>query len=157
VFPPEHEHTYLVWLAVANSWLMDYVVRKKVSLTMSYTVLDSLPFPRLPADDTRMPRIAALVLRLLCTGPEMTDFWNRMASCGWVEPTADRGLVPGFNDSEERLTARAELDAIVARDIYGLDRADMELILDSFPTAAKYERQRYGSFRSRDLILEKMS
>ena len=34
----------LFWLAVANSFVMDFIVRKKVSLTMTYTIMDSLPF-----------------------------------------------------------------------------------------------------------------
>ena len=36
------------WLAVANSFCIDFLARKKVALSMSMTVLDSLPFPRLP-------------------------------------------------------------------------------------------------------------
>lgn len=41
------------WIAVANSYAMDFIARKKVSLKMSYTVVDSLPFPRLQSDDQR--------------------------------------------------------------------------------------------------------
>lgn len=155
-YPAEFEWAYLLWLAVANSWSMDFIARKKVSLKMSYTVLDSLPFPRPPINDPRVEQIASLVLKLTCTGPEMTGFWNSMSRYGWVAPVSGDKNCPGLEDSEERLVARAELDAIVARDLYGLTRADMELILDTFPTAAKYERQKYGTFRSRDLILEQM-
>jgi len=31
----------LLWIAVANSFAVDFLARKKVSLTMSYTVVDS--------------------------------------------------------------------------------------------------------------------
>ncbi len=61
-FEPGCEWYYLVWLAVANSMTMDFIARKKVSLTMSYTLLDSLPFPRLKASDPVVERIAPLVL-----------------------------------------------------------------------------------------------
>ena len=33
---------YLIWLAVANSFAMDYLARQKVSLHMTYTIVDSL-------------------------------------------------------------------------------------------------------------------
>ena len=42
---------FALWIAVANSYAMDFIARRKVSLSMSYTVLDSLPFPRLRSDD----------------------------------------------------------------------------------------------------------
>ena len=45
-FGDERRWTYVVWLAVANSFAMDFLVRMKVSLAMTYTILDSMPFPR---------------------------------------------------------------------------------------------------------------
>ncbi|MBI2764925.1 MAG: N-6 DNA methylase [Chloroflexi bacterium] len=156
-FSGKFEFGYVPWLAVANSYAMDYLVRKKTSINLTLTVMDSLPFPRYRSPELVSPRLAELVLRLTCAGPEMASYWNEMSVYGWV-PTVPDGAEPlGFSDPEERLVARAELDAIVARDVFSLSREDMDLILESFSTAAKYERQRYGAFRSRDLILGMMS
>jgi len=47
VFDGGYEWAYLPWLAVANSFTMDALVRRKLSSPhMTFTVLDSLPFPR---------------------------------------------------------------------------------------------------------------
>jgi len=63
-FEPSNDWAYISWLAVANSFVMDFLVRKKISLTMSLTILDSLPFPRLSEDDVRLATLAPLVLKL---------------------------------------------------------------------------------------------
>jgi hypothetical protein len=44
--------------------------------------------------------------------------------------------------------------ATSARDVFGLDRAELEHILDTFPTARDYELKDFGEFRTRRLILE---
>ena len=62
--------------------------------------------------------------------------------------------VPGSIDEMERLQLRAELDVLVARELFGLTRDEMEYILGTFPTAEKYEVEKYDEFRSKRLILE---
>jgi hypothetical protein len=94
-FEPGFEWAYPFWLAVANSFTMDFLARKKVSLSMSYTVLDSLPFPRLAADDIRIRRLVPLALRLTCTSSEMIAFWNLIASQGFVDPVSAGQTPPG--------------------------------------------------------------
>ena len=39
--------------------------------------------------------------------------------------------------------------ATIARDVFGLDRAELEHILDTFPTARDYELKDFGEFRTR--------
>ncbi|MHB9130418.1 MAG: Eco57I restriction-modification methylase domain-containing protein [Armatimonadota bacterium] len=154
VFEPEYEWCYLFWLAVADSYAMDYLARQKVSLHMTYTILDSLPFPRLTIDDTRVATILPIALRLMCTGPEMTGYWNMMANLGWADPIPVNAIPPGYMDEETRLQARAELDAIVARDLFNLSADQMAYILETFPTIQRREEAKYGEFRTKRLILE---
>src|SRR5262249_19528114 len=59
-----HEWVCLLWLAFANSFVVDFLARKKVSLSMAYTIHDSLPFPRLAYDDSRAKCLVLLSLRL---------------------------------------------------------------------------------------------
>jgi hypothetical protein len=142
------------WLAIANSFAMDFLVRAKVGLHMSYSILDSQPFPRLEDDSSQARAIVPRVLRLTCTGPEMVPFWNEMAAAGWCAPWNRADSVPGTLDDDERLRLRAELDVIVARDLYGLSLDEMNFILEGFQTAKKYEVEKYGEFRSGRLINE---
>jgi hypothetical protein len=144
----------LYWLAVANSYVLDFIARKKVSLHMSYTILDSLPFPVVDRSD---PRARSMVVRsalLSCTGPEMIGFWNELASDGWVPAVTLGVAIPGEVDDAKRLQLKAELDVIVARDLFELTLGEMDYVLATFPTQKRYQESQYGEFRSRRLILE---
>ena len=143
----------LRWLAVANSFIADLIARKKVSLHMSLGILDSIPFPRPRSDDPTARRLVPLVARLTCTSPEMLGYWHVLARDGFVDPV-NNDAIPGELDDQRRLELRAELDAIVAADVYGIDRDELEFVLSAFPTAARYETTRYGEFRSARLVLD---
>jgi hypothetical protein len=148
------EWKLLLWIAVANSYAMDFLARKKVSLSMSYTVVDSLPFPGLGKDDPRARALVIRAARLSCCGPEMIGFWNELATDGWVPEAGSPCEVAGELSEEKRLQLRAEIDAIVARDLFNLTRAELEYMLATFPTQQRYQEKQYGEFRSRRLILE---
>ena len=156
VYAPEaaYEWAYPVWTCVANSFVMDFLVRKKVSLSMTYTILDSLPFPRLTPDHELTRKLLPLGLRLTCTSPEMAGFWDAMAEQGWVDPIAEGSTPPGFTDPELRLDARAQIDAIVAKEIYGLSRDEVDYVLETFRIAKEYDIDKYGDYRTKMLILE---
>lgn len=146
--------TYCVWLAIANSFALDFLARFKVALHVSFTVLDSLPFPRPVERDAYVRPLVERVLRLTCTGPEMVEFWNARAREGWVRPHSDATTVPGSLDDAERDALRAEVDAIVAREVYGLTRDELAYILDTFPIIAKRDTKEFGELRTKRLILE---
>ena len=121
-FPEAFEWAYMPWLGVANSFCLDYLARKRVALKLSMTVLDTLPFPRLPIDHAIVERLGRLALRLTCTAPEMTGYWNAMAPYGWCEPVPEDATPPGLVDPDLRAAARAEIDAVVARELFVLRR-----------------------------------
>jgi len=152
-YPEGFEWAYAVWLAVANSFAADFIVRKKVALTMALGILDSLPFPRPGLGDSLSRRLVPRVARLTCTSPEMTGFWNLLAADGFVDLVAPEA-VPGETDDERRIQLRSEIEAIVAADVYGLERDELEFVLSTFPLAARYETHRWGEFRSGRLAIE---
>jgi len=142
----------LLWLAAANSFAMDFLVRMKVSLTMALTILDSLPFPRLPAGDASAQAIVERALRLTCTGPEMDALWDEMAQSG-VVPARKSTEIPGAVDATERLHARAEIEARLAL-LYGLQRDELAHVLDTFPIVQKDDEKAHGEYRTKRVILE---
>lgn len=154
-FPPDVEWAYMPWLAVANSLCLDYLARKKIALKMAFSILDSLPFPRWTEDDPVARRVGELALRLSCTGPEMTAYWNMMASRGWCDPVPEDVGAPGLVDEEERALARADIDAVVARDVFGLSREELEFVLDTFTQLARAEERARGEYRTKRLVLER--
>lgn len=153
LFPEGHDWAYCCWLAVANSFVADLIARKKVSLHMSLGILDSIPFPRPTPDHPTARRLVPLVARLTCTSLEMLEYWQLLARDGFVDPV-DEDVMPGELDEDRRLELRAEIDAIVAADVYGIDRDELEFVMSTFPTAARYETSLYGEFRSAGLVLD---
>ena len=153
-FPLGSEWAYMPWIAIANSFCEDYLARKKVALHISFGVLDSLPFPRLAVDHPVVDRLARLALRLTCISQEMTAYWNAMAAYGWCEAIPEHGSPPGFVDPEQRAAARAEIDAVVARHLFGLSADELAAILDTFPVLRRREEKTYGEFRTKRLVLE---
>lgn len=144
----------MVWLAIANSYAMDFLARKKVSLSMTYTILDSLPFPRLDNNNVRTNELIPRCLRLTCTAPEMITFWNKCVADGSISGFKTSTEILGEVNEEARLQILAEIDAIVAREVFDLSRSEVEYILATFPTQQRYQEEKYGEFRSQRLILE---
>jgi hypothetical protein len=161
-FVPEDDLLSLLWLGVANSLAIDYVARKKVSLKVSFTVMDSLPLPRQFGGGPLDKAIAQRALRLAATGPELAEFWRRMAP----QLDLDPGAIGPAEDSLERDRLRVELDVLVARDLLGLSRDEMLYLLDpadilgadcgfeTFGAFQRAERRQFGEYRTQRLILE---
>ena len=97
--------------------------------------------------------------------------WQRQLSlAGWVKPyvlelsytswrsksyaeeIGDDG--PPFHwDPQRRALLRADLDAGFLH-VYGLDRGEVEQVLDSFVVVRRYDERDFGEYRTRRLVLE---
>ena len=125
-FDPPSPELMVLWVGIANSFAIDFVARKKVALKMSYTVLDSVPLPRRFTGSAIEIEIARRSLRLAATGPEMRTFWNSTVPL--------LGLDPDTSDPcervDERRRLRAEIDVLVARDVFGLTVDEIRYVLD---------------------------
>ncbi|MCA9249523.1 MAG: N-6 DNA methylase [Phycisphaerales bacterium] len=144
-FPRNDEWAYMPWLAIANSFCMDYLVRKKITLHIKYTHLDSLPFPVLSSEDRITRVLGQLALKLSCTGIEMVDYWNRLAEMGWCGDVVGQDI-PGLIDESDRQRARDSIDTLVASEIFDLTCEEFEFVLSSFDSLAKQEEKEHGSF-----------
>jgi N-6 DNA Methylase len=151
----DNEWMYLPWLAVANSFAIDALARKKLSSPhIKPYILDTLPFPRPSLDEEWAREVSSLSLRLTCTSPEMTPYWNRMAERGLCEAVPE-GEIPGsaIFDEEPRAVARARIDAVIARVVYGLTPSQISEILETFPVLKRRDEKAFGDYRTKRLIL----
>nr|WP_286183063.1 N-6 DNA methylase [Labrenzia sp. R4_1] len=154
-------HDTLLWLGVANSLVMDFLVRKKVALTMSYTIMDSLPFPRDFGHVLSAAAIVGRVCSLCAVGGEMEAFRRQALKEGILE--APDGVLEA---PDERAIVAAEIDALVARDVFGLSKGEMLYILDpdnvlgagcgveTFKALRNSELREFKEFRTQRLIKE---
>jgi hypothetical protein len=162
IFEPNDHLVALLWLGVANSLCIDFLVRRKVTIHMTLSIVDSLPLPRLWEATTLDKAIASRTLRLAATGTEMLSFWQENAALVDIDVTKTSPAEDPF----ERERLRVELDVLVARDLFGLNIAEMRYLLDptdilgsdcgfeSFGALKRAECRDFGEFRTRRLILE---
>ncbi|GIU86701.1 MAG: hypothetical protein KatS3mg009_1216 [Acidimicrobiia bacterium] len=141
-------------LAVLDSFSQDFVARQKVGGTnMTFFVLKQLPVPAPDALDAETPwdRDGTVAAWMAPRTLELTyTAWDLQAIA------ADLGHDgPPFRwDPERRELIRAELDAAFFH-LYGLDRDDVDYVMDTFPIVRRTDEQKYGEYRTKRLILER--
>ncbi|AJE81745.1 restriction/modification enzyme [Streptomyces albus] len=113
-------------VALLNSLILDFVVRRKVSSTVSKTLMASLPIADVDLDSGAGAEVVRLAGRLVCRASEFDELADVLGiKC---EPLS--------KNEESRL--RAELDARVAH-LYGLTGSQLELVLADFRQSADTE------------------
>ncbi|ADG76177.1 putative type II DNA modification enzyme [Cellulomonas flavigena DSM 20109] len=139
--------------AIWSSHCFDYIARQKLSGTgMKYFLTKQLAAPlpedfdqtlRGVADQPLLKWITPRVVALCHTSSHLAAYANDFS-----ESVFPFRWVPG-----RREQLRAELDAAMFL-LYGLDRGEVEHVMDSFFVVRKYEERDHGEFRTKRLILE---
>lgn len=109
--------------SILNSFLADWLLRKKVSANVNMFYVYQLPVPRLTEKDAEFHPIVERAAKLICTTPEFDDLAKEVG----LESHQN-----GVTDEVQRQTLRAELDALVAH-LYDLTEEEFEYILTTFP------------------------
>ena len=122
------EDTAYLWAAIANSFVVDWIARRRVSTTLNYFHWYEVPFPRLDARSDAGHRLVAAA-RALSADPGRP----------WTIGLADRARL------------RADIDAEVLR-LYDLDLRDAATILADFPLLDRGAPHGHDSV-TRDLVL----
>jgi hypothetical protein len=132
-------------LANLSSFVFDYVVRQKSSGNhLKFFTVKQLPvIPPSAYDDEIRSFVEQRVLELTYTAWDIESFARDLGDDG----------SPFRWDEERRFAMRAELDATFFH-LYGIDRDDVDYIMETFPIVKRREIQQYGTFRTRDLILQ---
>lgn len=111
LFPEDRsEERLLAWVAIANSFVFDWMLRRVLTTTVNYFLLQSVPLPRLTKDG--LP-------------------WKKLVSAARELQSLDHAGA-GCRTHARMAQLRAEVDAEVAV-AYGLDVNDVELIFRDFP------------------------
>lgn len=138
LFPEDpSEERLLVWVSIANSFAFDWMLRRVLTTTVNYFLLQSVPMPKLAKEGLPWKRLvsAARELRTLDGAGATRETYERMAQL------------------------RGEIDAEVAV-AYELDLKDMELVLQDFPILDRGQLGLPGEAKStitRDTVLAAMA
>ena len=129
------------------SFVLDYVVRQKMSGThLTFGFVMQLPvLPPSAYDEDR----AAFVHRVTRPRTHLHRMGHRAVRPRPRATTAHRSA--GTRTAASQL--RAELDAAFFH-LYGIDRDDVDYIMETFPIVKRKDIQQYGTFRTKDLILQ---
>jgi len=154
-FPPGEEWRYPLWLAQANTLLMDYIARRRVALNMTFTTVNTLPFVDLLPDSDTAVQLIDRVLRLTCVSPELNDFRTQVLAS--VDLPRSLGTPPASEEAD-RARLSAEIDALIAKNCFDLTRKEYEHILDDFAKLRELEEKPapkgLGEYRTKRLALE---
>lgn len=139
-------------LSMFNSFCIDYVARQKVAgLHLTYNYVQQFPVLHPSTFRTTVTWMACVpedwvsprVTELAYTAWDMQQFATDLGDEG----------PPFVWDDERRAVLRAELDAAYFH-LYGLDRDEVDYVLDTFPIVKRKDEARFGEFRTKRLILE---
>jgi hypothetical protein len=119
------DNEMLFVLAVLNSLTLDFIVRFKITTSLSMFHFYQLPLPRLTAGHPVFDAIVPRAARLSCTSPAFAPLWQAVMGTPWSPSHA-------ATDPATRQRLRDELDALVAH-LYGLTRDEFAHILATFP------------------------
>lgn len=144
----EDINVHLLWVGFTNSFVVDWLLRLRVSNNINFFVLEALAIPRLNPSSTEAKILVHKVLELSCVTSEFSQVWQQLSEMTWVETS-------GATDKYKRSLLRAEIDAKVA-DLYGLSESEFASILSTFPLLDRKQPALPGeskSFITRDLVL----
>ncbi|WP_406142765.1 Eco57I restriction-modification methylase domain-containing protein [Streptomyces anulatus] len=129
--------------AAWSSFAFDYTARQNISgVNLNFFIVKQLPVPT-PTQLARHeawinPRVFELAYTAEDMGGLATDMGDTGAPFRW--------------DEARRQAVRAELDALFFH-LYGISREDADYILDTFPIVRRKDEAKYGSYRTKELIL----
>ncbi|GCL44983.1 Eco57I restriction-modification methylase domain-containing protein [Microcystis aeruginosa] len=119
----ENEAFKFFILTILNSFLIDWMLRQKVSQNLNFFYIYQLPIPRLKEGDKYFQEIVENAAKLICT----TEEFEQLAKEVGIGSHKN-----GVTEEAERMAIRAKLDAIVAH-LYELTPTEFQHILSTFP------------------------
>ncbi|ASJ08124.1 hypothetical protein A3L11_02330 [Thermococcus siculi] len=114
---PYEDVVYL--MALLNSFTLDYYIRQRVSANLNMFYIYELPIPEVEPE--LKAKIVERAFKLLYREGHYDDMAKNLGI------TAKE-----ITDENERRELRAELEAVIARDVFGLSRDEMDYILSTF-------------------------
>lgn len=112
-------HNLMFLLALLNSFTLDYYIRLRVSANLTTFFLYELPIPEVT--ESMKQEIICMANNLLPYHKEYLEFSRKALKC------KKENLTP-----EKKKQLRAKLEQIIAQNVYGLEKREVEYLLDTF-------------------------
>ncbi|WP_017972619.1 Eco57I restriction-modification methylase domain-containing protein [Actinopolyspora halophila] len=142
-------------LLAANfkSLVLDYVLRQKLGGTnLNFFQVEQLPVLTPTTHSEPAPWSAGAAVSSWITARSLELTYTAWDMAPFAADLEDEG--PPFRwDEQRRELLRAELDAAYFH-LYGVERDDVDYIMETFPIVRRKDEQEHGEFRTKRLILE---
>ena len=112
-----------------NSFVIDFIIRQRISLHATMSHILELPIPRYSEKDPYFSEIVQNVGSLICTSPEFDSLKKELQ------------IKKGVTDLQERERLMAQISAYTAK-IYDLTKEELEYILSTFSEKNQPLKQR---------------
>lgn len=146
IFPRNNDFSNF-YLLIANtvSLPFDYIVRQKLGgSNLNFFVFKQLAIvPLLKYTERTRNLIRKIVVELVCDNEDLKQFG---------EEYFESIKISTYSDSN-RFTLFCSLDAIYAH-LYGLEKEEMDYILETFPIVKRKDIAKYGNYRTKETILQ---
>lgn len=119
-------YSRLLLVSIFNSMFCDWLIRQRMTNHLSFFLVYQLPIPRLTEKDSDFRPLVERAARLVGTTPEFDELLQEVFGKKATHKTH------GVTDRQDRLTLRAQIDALVAR-LYDLTQEEFQHILGTFP------------------------
>jgi hypothetical protein len=140
----ERSRNTLLFLTLMNSLAFDYIVRQKFfGANLIKSILMQIAVPDISIIQEHGKFLITRGIELVYTSRILRNFSGLQGYTG-----------PSYVwDEERRLFNKCEIDAKYFH-IYGVNRNDLPRIIDSFRILKDKDIEKYGSYRTKELILE---
>ncbi|MFJ8399134.1 Eco57I restriction-modification methylase domain-containing protein [Streptomyces microflavus] len=134
-----HEHAWA--LAVINSFAYDFVARQKTpGQHFNVTIMKQIPIVGVVRE--LIPFVSSRVLELNYVTPELSSF---------AQDLGHTGAPFQWNESRRQMI-RTEIDALFFH-LYRIPRTEVDDILETFSIVKRRDEAKYGTYRTKELIL----
>lgn len=132
-------------IACFNSFVFDFLLRQKlIGNHLSDYFINQIPvISDAIIGPEAFTKILDNVLKLTYSNYEVKSF---AIDCGYTGE-------PFIWNEKERFQLQCELDAIYAH-LYGLEKEELDYILETFPIVRRKDIDKYGSYRTKETILQ---
>ncbi|MCM1541756.1 MAG: Eco57I restriction-modification methylase domain-containing protein [Blautia sp.] len=126
-FPDNSIFYHLLWIGLSNSFVIDWIMRKKMTITLNFYHWNQIPFPRLNSNDENALIIATAAAVIL----EKTNSFDLKLAI--QEETSNLFMQRYIANRGRSIDAlRLEIDTTVAK-LYNLGLEDLAVIMMDFP------------------------
>ncbi|MBE4740739.1 Eco57I restriction-modification methylase domain-containing protein [Streptomyces caniscabiei] len=139
----EHARQAGSFISCLSSFVLDFAARLKVGgLHLNFFICNQLPVLPPQSLACHGSFIKQRFLELCYTADDMASLAHELGDSS----------TPFLWDEARREVIRIELDALFFH-LYGVSREDVDYILDTFPIVRRKDEAKYGTYRTKELIL----